>query len=83
MNGIAETPPRPLIRGGAASAVPATAAEMRYIAMESRVGFWREMAIFVPDNGIVVTFISSTTVGFRSPSVRTGCGFSLLFLLNP
>ena len=56
---------------------------MSVIVMEFCVGVWREMAIFVPDNGIVVTFISSTTVGFRSPSVRTGCGFSLLFLLNP
>ena len=52
---------------------------MSVIVMEFCVGVWREMAIFVPDNGIVVTFISSTTVGFRSPSERTGCGFYCSF----
>lgn len=56
---------------------------MSVIVMEFCVGVWRKMAIFVSDNGIVFTFIRLTTVGFRSPSERTGCGFSLFFLLNP
>lgn len=56
---------------------------MPVIAMEFRVGVWRKMAIFVSDNGTVFTFIRLTAVGFRSPSVRSDCGFSLLFLIVP